>query len=268
MSICQIILSQGKNKGLMCGQVNNRCRHHNNVCDACGKNLATDTSLINHRKICTLSKKIRPNIAKRTTNRDLKELEQRLENLLDEKIKSVEKVTINNNNTINHTVNNTVNINLTTIGSTDALQNLVERMGQKEALTFLLNITTSSRNQLMSIMEQMYLTGDPNNYPIANKDGNIFRFRDIDQRIIHDIGGKKIAKLSSNIHRNLYASAANLEAQHFIEKGDNYDKYYIMQECASNNKHDTKNFVKDLANKTYNPDHHFFAKGTPVVIDD
>lgn len=266
--MCQIILTQGKNKGLTCGQVNNRCRHHNNICDSCGKNLATDTSLINHRKICISSKKIKPNIARKTALSDLKELERRLENMLEEKIKSVEKVTINNNNTINHTVNNTVNINLTTIDSAHALQNLVDRMGQKEALTFLLNITTSNRNQLTSIMEQLYLTGDPNNYPIANKDGNIFRFRDIDQRIIHDIGGKKIAKLSSNIHRNLYASAANLEAQRFIEDGDNYDSYYTMQECASNNKHDTKSFVKDLATKTYNPDHQFFAKGTPVVIDD
>lgn len=276
---CDIIITKGKNIGLKCGQVNKKCRHRINTCNICKNSYTTDTSFSNHQKICKPTK-TKPHIKlkdscgilcgdvlKKQNNED--DLKKRVDELVEKKLQSMddgEKTIIINNINSNNT---TVNINLTTIGCADGLQRLIDKMGKDGAMRFLVEITASGNNQLMSLMEKLYLTGDPTNYPIANKDGNIFRFRDIDQRIIHDIGGKKIAKLSTTIHSNIYAGAANMEAFRFIENGDNDDcnNYYVMQENASN-KHNTCTFIKDLAYRTFNPEHQFFTKGTPVVIDD
>lgn len=271
---CDIIITKGKNTGLTCGSVNKRCRHRQITCIHCDNVYTTDTSLYNHQKICKSIDKIRPIIkCKNTTvidDNNNEDLEQKLKSL-ELKLKDLEDN--NSTHTVNNinTINNTVNISLTTIDNSDVLEKLMSKMGEEEALKFLLEITSSNRNQLMCLIEKLYLTGDPNNYPIANKDGKIFRFRDNDHRIIHDVGGNKIIKLSTNIHSNIYAGAANLEAHRLIENGDdnaNYNNYRLMQECASNNSHDMKSFVKDLASKTFNMDHYFFAKGTQVVIDD
>lgn len=259
---CHIIIRQGKNKGLTCGHVNKQCRHINNICNRCGKVLSTDTNRINHSKICNVIPKIKPRITRKFEKPET--LEDKIESIIDKKLKGIDSV----KNTININNHNTVNINLTTIGAPGNMEKLVDSMGQKEALKFLLDITTSNKNQLTSLIEKLYLVGDPTDYPIANRDGKVFRFRDVDHRIIHDIGGKKIAKLSTNIHSDLYASAATIEAHRVIEDGSEYDKYLVMQKCASSSNHDTKTFVKDLANRTFNPTHRFFTEGTMVIVDD
>lgn len=279
---CQIIISQGKNKGLQCGQVNKQCRHNNNVCYKCGKTLITDTSLIQHRKICNLGLKIKPVITRKDKlpileiDSNVEVLERKVE-ALEQKLKTVDeleqklKTVTDNKRPI--TIKNTVNINIAAIDGTNALKTLMENLGQSEAMEFLLGLTTSKGNQLLPIIEKLYLTGDPLNYPIANKDGKSFRFLDTNHQLIHDVNGKKITDLSTKIHRNIYAGAANLEAQRVMDNDNNqsYNSYYTLQECASSNsniKCDTKTFVRDLAHKTYNPEHVFFVSGVSVILDD
>lgn len=259
---CEIIITQRKNKGKMCGEVNKQCRHNNNICDVCNRSYRSATSMYNHKRSCHNTDKIKP-IIKRKDDPD-EELKQKvasleddvvkLKNMIDHQGHKGQNVTINNNcDVIN---GNVININIT-VGGPESYMALIDKLGKHEAFNFIIESYPAK------IMEKLYYTQNPLECPIANKDGNIFRYRDTEHRIIHDDGGSRMAKLSENITTNLKLEATNNQILQIINNGSGS----LPQPIKVREVQDEKKHIDELACVFFNPHHPFFAKGTQVIVD-
>ena len=108
-------------------------------------------------------------------------------------------------------------------------------MGISEATVLLCGM--ACKPQVMVLFEKAYLEGDPYNYPIANNNGTDLYYRDINNNIIHDEGGRQISKLSERLVKNTFLEAAEPILSRFVvqNEGDHdgddadYDKLYVAK---------------------------------------
>ena len=271
---CQILITQGKNNGKLCSDVCKQCRHTNKVCQRCNVSFNRNTTYFNHAKTCNKISlnvvdktshnashnvvdkmcKVKPNVLAKIHPEDLYNKIHTIEQQL-QQLQKTNNITVNNYNSVVYQ-----HINISEVG---AFKILCDKMGINEATDFLCNMAT--KPQIMALFEKLYLECDPSNYPITNNNGMDFIYRDEDDNIIHDTGGRKIAKLGERLMKNTFLEATDPLLQRFVKQnegdhdGDNtdYDKFCGLQHGACSTK-DDKTFVKDLYPKTYNPNHTFF----------
>ncbi len=286
------------NKGKRCGQVCRRCRHISKVCPICDLHFDRDTAYLNHTKICVYKApaptlvppsthinihisptqvgskelvstvpnqaltKIKPKIIyKGLVNMDdiYSKMQTMLEYTIDKRLATVQNVNITNN------INNTVIYQHFTVSDIGAFKILCDKMGTAEATEFLCKL--AAKPQVMTLFEKLYLECDPSNYPIANNNGKDFFYRDVNDNIVHDEGGHKIAKLGERLMKNTFLEAADPLLTRFVKQNEgdhdgddnDYDKFRGFQNAAHASKTE-RSFIKDLYPKTYNPNHMFFTE--------
>jgi hypothetical protein len=159
------------------------------------------------------------------------------------------------------TIINNIQINISDIG---AFKNLCEKMGASEATDFLCQL--ASKPKIITLFEKLYLDGNPTEHPIATLNGKDFVYRDINEALVHDIGGTKISELGERLLKNTFIEAVDPILTRFVRQnqgdrdGDDndYDTVRELQNGACLAKKD-KTFIKDLSTKVYNPNHSFFV---------
>lgn len=275
---CQILITRGKNNGQVCGQVCKQCRHVSLRCLKCNKYFTRDTTYLNHTKTCkavplpiaastsrikpvVLIKKDGVETVKETVIKEIyNNIHKMVKSAIDENLNNMQApISITNN-----IINNSITYQHVSISEIGAFKTLCDKMGINEATEFLCKL--AAKPQIMTLFEKLYLECDPANYPIANNNGKDFFYRDADDKIIHDEGGHKIAKLGERLMKNTFLEAADPLLTRFIRQNegdhegddDDYDRFRELQNGAHASKAD-RSFVKELYPKTYNPKHVFFT---------
>jgi hypothetical protein len=243
---CIITISRGKNKGKMCSEVHNICRHQKNVCLLCGEQFSYKHTLTAHTRQCyndgfqrtkvVVIKK--PDLLERIST-----LEKR-NRVLEDKVKKVEKQPRINN--------------IMVIGN-DFFQELVTKIGKDSAVEFLTLAATSGK--AIDVIDKLYLEGkDPMSYPIACRNDDHFRFRRLDgEKVVDDRGGAIIGDIMMNQLCNAFLMAANELISKHVECGEDSDPT-VLRNVQQNISSicDKSNIVYQLAAATNNSSHPFF----------
>ena len=245
---CDIIITRGNNKGLICKNVHKWCKHKSIHCPSCKRSFRYQHSYGSH--LCEgHSHKIKVNVKKKDDNHELKQLVSKLQSDIDE-MKSQPKVQINN----------------LTVISDDVFTKIMDSMGQEAGFKFLMNSIDNGPQRCMKIVDKLYLNiEDKNKYPIACRNQNHFRFLGPNYTIVDDVGGDLITKkISDSVQNAMLRASSQLIEGHVV--GDttddlctNYDIRRLQDkinalpmDCQS------AEFKRDLAIKVSNPSHPFF----------
>lgn len=256
---CTINITQGKNKGKMCGEVNKKCRHKPATCEFCNRVFKRDTSYFNHIKTCS------PNISVKIHELEIaiaKLSSQSLINtqVIKEQIAKIKPTIEERIAQLPPSVTNNIQI---VINDAGVFKSLCDNMGVGDATSFLCEL--ACKPKIMTLFEKVYLEGPPSEYPIANNNGKDFYYHDSDNNLICDIGGKNITRLGERLMQNTFLQAADPLLKRFVSQNDgdhegdddDYDRFRELQNGACKCKSD-KTFTNDLYKKTYNPGHMFF----------
>jgi hypothetical protein len=224
---CDVIISRGSNKGKICSTVNPKgCRHRSLDCPTCGAHFTMDPSYRRHVKACKNNTSLSPQqLNLKLLNPPKIELVDRITRL-EEELERVKLQPLSVNHHWNIVIGN------------DVYSSLVGKMGsEEEAVEFLTSL--QERGEPLEAFTKLYLEGcDPQQYPVACREGHHFRYIDSDEKIVDDVGGHNLGKLvSQGINQALLQAAGN----------------------NNNNVLTTERTIRELADLTYNPDHPFFS---------
>lgn len=259
---CQVVISRGRNKGKICGDINQKCKHTTEpmVCSICGTSYTRSTSYYRHikthetqsqvrnDKTVDLSKK-KLNIRKKTESSNTNDTNEALAAKVRELQQQVTE--LQGRETV-------TNYNIAVIGTSDDLyQELIRKMGgnRETAVSFLANSCTKGKP--LEVFEKLYLDGkSPDDYPVACRDNLHFRYLDPDRKLIDDQGGSSIGKLVSNQLMNTFLLASNDKMR---TEGEVTDKVIQFQERVIELAN-TQDMIAQLAEITTNPNHPFFVE--------
>lgn len=260
---CQIIITRGKNKGMACCEVNRKCRHKNIECPHCGVHFTVETSYSRHMTTCKGGDKQRVEPIRRmrarneSDTRNAKsparssvtptELMQKIEKLE----KELEQVK-NKPTTVNH---------WSIVIGGNFYDELVSKMGQDDTVHFLTSIADTKTP--LDVISKLYLEGNaPDDYPIACRNHDHFRYINSDHRIVDDKGGHNISKIvRSGVHDALiHAANAAIREQVSTESYDKFDLCKLQDFIADMRNHVSGDrIISELSRVTSIPNHPFFS---------
>lgn len=241
---CQIIITKGQNTGKKCFEVNRWCKHYKTTCKRCGKQFMYRHSYESHR--CTQNK-IRVSVKKKQ-NPDQSEIFRLISQLQKEvqELKQQPRVLIDN----------------LTVITDDIFSKMSSEMGTENAIKFLMEALRSD-TECLDIVDRVYLNApDPNQYPIACKDLDHFRFLGPNSDIVDDIGGKIIVSKLTESVQNAMIQASSQLMQRCDDPDillDNLNILTLQEKLTTLPSEDNQaRFKRELAIKVLNPSHPFF----------
>lgn len=157
-------------------------------------------------------------------------------------------------------INNTYNI---AIMAPNFYQELETKMGQRETVKLL--TSSAITNDPMSILKILYFGGnDPNEYPIASKNGR-YRYLN-DEGTLIETGGDQVGKLvSTRIQKAMSYATGKLIRNTMHDTDKLYDTYDLGTIQANIYNFPTEYVHKELSHITENPAHPFFMDGVSVL---
>ena len=244
-----MIITKGNNKGKICKDANKWCKHKRVYCEFCKRTFSYQHSYnghicVNHKsrfpgppapppeKIKILLKPVAPVAPVASETQELKEMMYQLKNEINE-IRNQPKVLINN----------------LTVISDDIFTKVVTQMGEQEGVKFLLD-SFLHEGECLNIVDKLYLSGkDKNEYPIACRGNNHFRFLGPNRNVVDDVGGELIvSKITGSVQNAVLRAAEDTQL---------YDISYLQERIKELPKGKEK--LRDgLAIKVANPTHPFF----------
>lgn len=207
------------------------------ICEWCGANYVYRTGKSRHKKICEQRPKIKIDIKRKIIdpNNILLEAIAKLE----EKVDKIQASPIVNNNYNNWII----------VGG-DIFQMMIDKIGKKEAITMLLESTTTD------IARKIYFEGIlPEEYPIACKDNLHFRFLNDKYEVVDDRGGLKVNNIVLNNVRDAMIHAVNEKITDQVRGEDGSDLNNLQSKLIGAYNEDIK---PELSKLSYNPAHPFF----------
>jgi len=269
---CTMIITKGNNKGKMCKDINRWCKHKRVYCEYCKRTFSYQHSYNGH--IC-VNHKSRfpgppaappdeyqpPSPYQHQPHQHQPHQHQPHQHQPPEKIRISLKPVVSEAQELKemmyqlkHEINEIrnqpkVHINNLTVITDDIFSKVVTEMGKQEGVRFLLDSLTGD-SECLSIVDKVYLSGkDKNEYPIACKGNNHFRFLASNRKVIDDLGGEIIvSKITGSVQDAIIRAAADTEM---------YDIKYIQDRIKDLTNGRDK--LRDgLAVKVTNPTHPFF----------
>ena len=157
-------------------------------------------------------------------------------------------------------INNTYNI---AIMAPNFYQELETKIGQRETVKLL--TSSAITNDPMSILKILYFGGnDPNEYPIASKNGR-YRYLN-DEGTLIETGEDQVGKLvSSRIQKAMSYATGKLIRNTMHDTDKLYDTYDLGTIQANIYNFPTEYVYKELSHITENPAHPFFMDGVSVL---
>lgn len=260
VNTCTMVITKGINKGRLCKDMNRWCKHKKVFCDKCKRTFSYQHSY-NAHACMTAKTKVRIKVNAKTKTQpaaptplealdtmELKNMVHQLRGEIDE-IRKQPKVQINN----------------LTVITDDIFNRIVSQMGEQEGVKFLLD-SLNNEAECLNIVDKVYLNGrDKNQYPIACKDNNHFRFMGPDYDVVDDIGGDLIvSKITSSVQNACLKASADLIHEH-VEGNETeslYKQYDILTVQDRIKRLPTasqrERLKAGLAIKFTNPTHPFF----------
>lgn len=262
VNICAMIITKGVNKGKLCKEVNRWCKHKKMYCNQCKRVFSYQHSYNAH--VCIRQEHpepihlpspakvpvhiyVKPSASKnkpiqsprssssasasasKSETQELKEMVYQLRDEIDE-IRKQPKVQIQN----------------LTVVTDDIFGKIITQMGEREGVKFLLE-SMNNDGECLSIVDKVYLSGkDRDQYPIACKNNNHFRFLGPNHNIVDDVGGDLIVTKITNSVQDAFLRAS----------ADDETVYNRIRHLPSA---DQRERLKEgLATKVSNPTHPFF----------
>lgn len=287
---CKIIITRGKNKGKICGEINNKCKHVSEplVCSVCKTEFDRTTSYYRHvnsrhngqaKPINKIKIAVEESLAIQDHNQvqvpqlqitdtdtDAKDKvqvqvrvqvqvqESKLHRVFD-RLAQLEKQNIELREEVEELKLKPTTTNYIAILGNDFYQDLITKIGRPEAMRFLAEKGTKSP---LSVFEKLYLEDrSPDDYPIACRDKYHFRYLDDQKRMVDDRGGSNIGTVVSK----QLTDAVNHAVHDFEIEGHGNSVYglenvqRLRQRLAEL---DQDSVIKELAYITNNPNHPFF----------
>jgi hypothetical protein len=275
---CHVIITRGPNKGKTCGEVNGKCKHRPMPpCSECGMEFDRSTSYYRHIKNCIGSSSESSHMNEPSQINEHPQIKEKIEikpktnntsddmKILIDRLKQMEGK-INNMQTemreeIKEIRDKPVNfINISVIGS-DFFHELKSKLGYDRTI----GILTQAGTNPMNVIKALYLDDKPpEDYPIACRNNNHFRYLNIDREIIDDQGGSSIGKVMSDRIRDAILLAANEIITSQLSNEDSiYDIGSVQKGLTTMS---SNNIIKELASITNNPQHPFFNNGKSQEI--
>lgn len=216
------------------------------VCSKCGQTFTRSSARKRHAtNSCKYKDKIPINIVKRVPKVPMEvkleefssvigSLQEEIKQLREEKMKPQQ---------VYQQVNN-YNI----VVSPDAFGQLVNKYGKDTAISILTQKTTTE------VAKKLYFAAvKPDQYPIACRNQNHFRYINDKHEIIDDLGGDTISDMVSTNVKNAMITAAN----EVISAGTGINNVTEIQTNLARNTN-TDHLMDDLAQISFNPSHPFF----------
>lgn len=137
----------------------------------------------------------------------------------------------------------------------DVYSNMVQKFGKEETLRMLTSGNVSDNT--LKIIKKVYLDGvAPEQYPIACRNNDHFRYLNDKHELIDDLGGQKCQDFVTNRVHNAMLMATNEVINQVINGSNQSDIGNLQQNLTAKVKN--KTVISDLANMTRNPNHPFF----------
>ena len=265
---CTVAITKGPNKGRLCMDVHRWCKHKSIYCSVCKKSFKYQHTFRAHAcdgnkiKLSIKPKTPTRNVApahptvvtpethtseRQGSEEDLREIVSELRRELDE-IKNQPRVQINN----------------LTVVADDIFTRIVSTMGRDQAVKYLLD-TLGNESDCLNIVDRVYLNGrDRDQYPIACKDNNHFRFLGPGRTVVDDVGGEIIvSRLTNSVQNACLQASSNLIDAHINDSSTSmysmYDLVSVQDKIKKLPLHDQKAKLREeLADRVSNPSHPFF----------
>lgn len=220
-------------------------------CEWCSANFTQKTNKYRHKKKCGNQPKIKLDIRPKPTHTEtillnaINDMRCELSSLKN-KIDMPRETNVYN-----------INKNINVFVGGDAYQSLIDKYGKDNAMSMLLNDTTSA------LAKNLYFEGiAPNSYPIACKDNLHFRFLNDKSEVIDDLGGEKVNTAVISHMRNTMIRAVNEEIENqiggAIKPNITGDTNILQTRLLDLSQRDLK---PELSEMSYNPNHPFFFDG-------
>ena len=262
---CRVVITRGKNKGNICGNINVKCKHviDHMMCDSCEKVFDRTTSYYRHINTCDFKV-----VSRHPHNTKIKVLvsvkAQKTENLqpMSNVFNRLDKLEEQNNalrEEVEELKLKPTTTNYIAILGDNFYTELTNKIGRKNAMKFLAESGTKDH---LSVFQKLYLDDrDPDDYPIACRDKYHFRYMDDQKRVVDDRGGSTLGNaLSKQI------TDAVEHAVHDFEIEGHGNSVYGLEGVQLLRKRlellDKDSVIKELAYITNNPDHPFFRDDT------
>lgn len=285
---CKVIITRGKNKGKQCGTVNLKCKHVSEplVCSVCKMEFDRTTSYYRHinthhdgRAKPSYKIKVAVNVKNPSPPSTVP-----VSNVIETRVASQSASTPGSssvpdsghhpemtkvynrlmqleelNNALREEVEELklkpTTTNYIAILGNDFYTELTNKIGRAGAMKFLAEKGTKSP---LSVFQKLYIDDrDPDDYPIACRDKNHFRYLDEQQRMVDDHGGSTIGNTMSQ-----RLTDAVEHAVHDFEIEGHGNTVYGLENVKRLKerfaKLDQNSVIKELAYMTNNPNHPFF----------
>lgn len=256
---CQIIIKKGQNMGRKCCEVNRWCKHFKKVCTNCGKEFMYKHSYNSHQckrsKVSVaVKKKSRSSMPVSPVHRDTTDKEgvaalHNMVKMLQREVKELREQP-------------KIHIDNVTVITDDIFSKMSSEMGCENAVKFLMEAMASD-TECLDVVNKVYLSGpDPDQYPIACKDRDHFRFLGPGSSVIDDRGGKLIvSKLTESVQNAMIKASTEL-IDKYNDPDELMDKVNLvrLQETLTRipTADNQARFKRELAVKVTNPKHPFF----------
>jgi uncharacterized C2H2 Zn-finger protein len=264
---CKVIITRGKNKGNICGEINTKCKHVSEplVCSVCKTEFDRTTSYyrhVNSRHNGRAKPINKIKIAVSTKDESLpiqvqvqvQVRESKLHRVFD-RLAQLEKQNIELREEVEELKLKPTTTNYIAILGNDFYSELINKIGRPEAMRFLAEKGTKSP---LSVFEKLYLEDrSPDDYPIACRDKYHFRYLDDQKRMVDDRGGSNIGTVVSK-----QLTDAVEHAVHDFEIEGHGNSVYGLENVQRLRQRlaelDQDSVIKELAYITNNPNHPFF----------
>jgi len=252
---CQIIIKKGQNTGKKCSEVNRWCKHSKKTCPACGKEFMYKHSFSGHQ--CKRSK---VNVTvKRKKKEPVNQLHDKksvaalhnMVRMLQKEVKELREQP-------------TIHIDNVTVITDDIFSKMSSEMGCENAVKFLME-AMASETECLDVVNKVYLSGpNPDQYPIACKDRDHFRFLGPGSNVIDDRGGKLIvSKLTESVQNAMIKASSEL-IDKYNDPDELMDQVNLIRLQEKLTRIPTADnqarFKRELAVKVSNPKHPFFQE--------
>lgn len=262
---CEVVITRGKNKGKICGHINAKCKHVSEplVCSICQMTFDRTTSYYRHINSshdgrAKQSNKIKVTVNAKTIDRDQNPVPSPMTTVYHRLIQ-LEK----QNNELREEVEELklkpTTTNYIAILGSDFYSELIDKIGRKNAMKF---IAESGTKHPLSVFQKLYLDDrSPDDYPIACRGRNHFRYLDHQKRIVEDCGGSTIGTaVSKQITDAMKSAVHDFEIEGHGNTVYGLENVQLLRERLA--QLDKGSVIKELAYITNNPNHPFFRDDT------
>lgn len=243
------------NKGKICSDVHRWCKHRVKKCSVCNRSFKYQHTYDSHVCEDVSKPKVKVKIKVKTERKEDEMDTQQLVEMVHQLRGEIQEMRNQP----------TVQINNLTVITDDIFSRIAKEMGQDQAVKFLLDSLTS-KEECLSIVDKVYLSGkDKNQYPIACKNKDHFRFLGPNSKVVDDVGGHQIVSKITDSVQNAYLKAnqslleGHVNATGMKELYSMYDLKLMQEKIISLPSDDRKQRLREeLASKVTNPTHPFF----------